>query len=192
MLKNYFVCLFMLLFSSYGIADWNLVNSQSSLNFVSVKKSKVGEVHEFSRLSGTIKDNGQSSIKIDLSSVETNIAIRNERMTTMLFDTVTFPDAVISGKMPVSQVSQLQAGATFITTLQLSLSLHGNTRELSSKVNITKLTDNRILVTSIEPIIIQAEDYTLVEGVEALRAIAKLTSISTAVPVTFSLLFSKQ
>ncbi|MBV1915169.1 MAG: YceI family protein [Pseudomonadales bacterium] len=192
MLKNYFITLFVVLFSSYGMADWNLVNSQSSLNFVSVKKSKVGEVHRFSQLSGTIKDSGQSNVKIDLSSVETNIAIRNERMISMLFDTVTFPDAMISGKIPLSQVAQLEAGDTFVSTLKLSLSLHGNTRELSSRANITKLTDNRILVTSVAPIIIKAEDYTLAEGVEALRAVAKLTSISTAVPVTFSLLFSKQ
>jgi len=50
---------------------------------------------------------------------------------------------------------------------------------------------NQVMITSIKPVIINAEDYKLSEGVEMLRSVAKLSSISMAVPVTFSLVFKK-
>jgi len=56
-------------------------------------------------------------------------------------------------------------------------------------LQITRLTDNRLLVISVKPVIINAENYNLAEGVGQLRTVAKLPSISTAVPVTFKLMF---
>jgi hypothetical protein len=47
----------------------------------------------------------------------------------------------------------------------------------------------KLRVFSSQPIILQAEEFNLDAGVEALRQVAGLKSISTAVPVTLNLLF---
>jgi len=60
-----------------------------------------------------------------------------------------------------------------------------------SEIEVIKLVDNRLLVRSTTPIIIDAQDYDLTEGIEMLRAVAKLPSISHAVPVSYSLVFEK-
>ncbi|MDH5171541.1 MAG: YceI family protein, partial [Gammaproteobacteria bacterium] len=50
--------------------------------------------------------------------------------------------------------------------------------------------DGRIRVFSLRPVIIKAADFGLEAGVTALQKLAGLQAISTAVPVTFHLVFS--
>lgn len=52
---------------------------------------------------------------------------------------------------------------------------------------LTKISDNKLMVSSFQPIIINANEFGLVAGVEKLRDIAGLSSISQAVPVSFVL-----
>jgi len=46
-------------------------------------------------------------------------------------------------------------------------------------------------VNTIKPIMLDAFDFGLSEGVTKLMEVAKLPSISTAVPVSFSLIFKR-
>ena len=46
-------------------------------------------------------------------------------------------------------------------------------------------------VDTLAPIIVKADAFALVDGIESLREIAGLPSISRSVPVSFSLLFSQ-
>ena len=178
-------------FSANAFAQWELISSDSVVNFVSVKKSKVGEIHHFSGLEGKIEANGSVSFNIDLASVETNIPVRNDRMKSMLFEVVEFPKAKLSGEIDLTHLSNLKVGGSYQDSIEFALSLHGISQQILSDLMIIKLTDNQIMVTSIKPVIINAEDYKLSEGVEMLRSVAKLSSISMAVPVTFSLVFKK-
>ena len=73
--------------SAAASAQWSLDLDNSQLSFVTVKAEHIAEVHSFSRLEGQIDAAGNARISIDLSSVETGIAIRNERMQSMLFET---------------------------------------------------------------------------------------------------------
>jgi len=59
-------------------------------------------------------------------------------------------------------------------------------------VRVVKLSKDRILAASVKPIIVNADQYELLGGVEKLREVANLPSISTAVPVTFSFVFKQQ
>ena len=61
-------------------ASWTLVPESSHLAYGSIKKDTVGEVNSFTSLSGQVSPDGQVEVEIDLSSVETNIDIRNERI----------------------------------------------------------------------------------------------------------------
>ncbi|WP_181817736.1 YceI family protein [Psychromonas sp. B3M02] len=182
---------FFLTFLSPNVwAQWDLSNDSSRLNFVTVKSLKIGEVHRFEHLTGSISDTGQVTLNIDLNSVETNIGIRNERIKKQLFETDNFLQATASGFINVNKVARLEVGDTYTESVQLTLSFHGIAHKVTNDVQVTKLKDDKLSVTSLMPLVINASNYGLTEGVEKLRALAGLPSISDAVPVTFSLIFN--
>ena len=186
----------LLTFALMGIAcnasaEWVLNNAESNINFVSIKKNSVGEIHTFENLSGSLKKSGKAKIIISLSSVETMIPIRNDRMKAMLFEVDQFPESSISTTIDYSQVSKMKWGETLIQPLQFTLSLHGEEKMIEADARVVKLRGNKLLVSTIKPIMIDATDFSLGKGVEKLRKIANLPSISTAVPVMASLVFEK-
>lgn len=180
-----------LLLSSNAFAQWELMNDESTVSYVSIKKSIVGEVNGFGTLDGSIASNGAMSVVIDLGSVETNIPIRDERMKTMLFEVASFPTATISATLDPDALKQMKVGETYRESVNFNLSLHGISKQLTTDVRVVKLSNNRILAVSEKPVIVSADEYNLSKGVEKLREVASLPSISTAVPVTFSLVFGQ-
>lgn len=191
MKKISLVMLMLLGLSPCVFADWELLNDESSLHYVSIKNSKAGEINSFKTLAGSVSDNGTVSLTINLTSLETNIPIRNERMQDMLFQVGEFAEARISGMVDLARVSKLEVGETYRDSITLNLSLHGVSKEVTSGVQITKLAHDKMLVSSLEPVLVNAEDYGLAEGIEALRVVASLPTISTVVPVTYSLVFAQ-
>lgn len=191
MKKISLVMLMLLGLSPCVFADWELLNDESSLHYVSIKNSKAGEINSFKTLAGSVNDNGTVSLTINLTSLETNIPIRNERMQDMLFQVGEFAEARISGMVDLARVSKLEVGETYRDSITLNLSLHGVSKEVTSGVQITKLAHDKMLVSSLEPVLVNAEDYGLAEGIEALRVVASLPTISTVVPVTYSLVFAQ-
>ena len=178
------LCLLTLL-SFNAQAGWQLDNEKSLINFISIKKSTIAEVHHFKSLSGTIADE-VAKVNIDLLSVETNISIRNERVKSVLFDTSKYSSAFISAKIDASILSALKIGQRFQKELVLTLDLHGITNKIPATVNVTKLSDDSIMVHSVNPVILKASDFGLDKGIEELASIAKLSVISSTVPVTFN------
>lgn len=175
-----------------ALADWQLVGSDSSVQFVSVKKSTIAETHSFKGLSGKITDDGKAEVGIELASVETNIPIRNERMQKLLFDTAKFARAVISAQVDTDQLKSLTPGKTMAVSADLDLDVHGSQKTEKAQLQVTGLENGGLLVTTTAPIVINAGDYKLLEGVEKLREIAGLDSISPIVPVTVKLVFTQQ
>lgn len=171
-------------------AAWQLSEDQSSVNYVSTKNNAVGEINTFGQLSGAI-DAQESRVVIDLSSVDTGIDIRNERMQKMLFETEAFGEAVVTVPLGEEALSDLAVGELRRDTTTLSLTLHGETLELPADMQVVRLDESTLLIHSVSPVIVSAGDFGLGEGVEALREVAGLSSISSAVPVTFSLVFTQ-
>ncbi|WP_409439250.1 YceI family protein [Psychromonas sp. GE-S-Ul-11] len=184
------LALFLTFLSPNVWAQWDLSNEDSQLNFVTVKSLKIGEVHRFEHLMGSISDTGQVTLSIDLDSVETNIGIRNDRIKKELFETDCFLKATASGFINVNKLGRLEVGDTYKESVQLTLSFHGIAHKVINEVQVTKLNNNKLLVTSLMPVVLNASNYGMTEGVEKLRALAGLPSISDAVPVTFSLIFN--
>lgn len=179
----------LLMVVSLGVnAQWQLSNADSNVNFVSVKKSLVGELHHFKQLSGSI-DAGMATVEMDLSSVETNIPIRNERMLNMLFEVTSHPKAMVSAKVDTKRLKGMAAGDSYKESISMKLDLHGAQHEVMADVRVTKLANGGVSISSRSPILISAADYGLDKGVEALRKVAKLPSISASVPVSFDLVF---
>ena len=183
----YFWVLF--LFSTPVFPDWNLVNEESRINFISIKASDIAEIHTFKELSGSVKDNGQAQVVINLSSLETLIPIRNERMGNLLFETKVYPIASFKLKLDLQTFLLTEVGKSSDVTLRGVLELKGKQFTMPVKISVTRLSDQSFLVKSSEPLLLNAGSLGLSDGIESLRVIAGLPSISKSVPVTFSLIF---
>lgn len=180
-----------LLASSNVMATWKLDNNASTLSYVSTKSGAVAEVNHFTSMKGKVTEQGVAKLNIDLASVETNIAIRNERMKKHLFQIEKFTSATVSTKFEADVLNGLKQGQSTTAKLPFTLELHGQKQSFDAEVRITKLAD-KLIVSSMSPVIIYAANFDLVKGIETLRNIAKLPSIATAVPVSFNLSFSEK
>ncbi|WP_323814415.1 cellulase family glycosylhydrolase [Cellvibrio sp. NN19] len=175
--------------SAVTTAAWTLDTTASYLNFVTTKNTHNVEAHSFTGLSGDISAAGVATLTIDLDTVSTGVAIRNQRMRDLLFQTAQFPTATVTVTVPSTLISGLAVGQAATTDISASLNLHGVVAPITTKVSVQKLSANRVLVQSLSPILTKASDYSLTSGVEALREAAGLASISIAVPVDFALVF---
>mgnify|MGYP000200424824 CR=1 FL=1 len=173
-------------------AAYSLDPALSTLHFVSTKKVHVIEAHTFTTLSGAISEQGLATMQIDLNSVESGIAIRNERMRDYLFETQDFPLARAQVDVSSLGLAQLAPGQTREHVLDVTVDLHGIAAPVSARLRVSRVGADKLLVQTAEPILIQAADFALVEGVEILRELASLNVISYAVPVNLSLLYVAQ
>ncbi|MEK9713065.1 MAG: YceI family protein [Thalassolituus sp.] len=171
-------------------ADW-VLSPDSSVRFTSTKNTDKTEVHEFTTIDGAVTPAGEAEITIGLASVETGIPIRNERMTSMLFNTDRYTTATISSKLPETLMTSVKNGETLISTIPLTVSLHGKQQTLEAEILATQAADGHVLVISRAPILVKAESFGLSAGIESLREIAGLERISHTVPVNFTLLFTE-
>jgi hypothetical protein len=93
---------------------------------------------------------------------------------------------------PPDQIAKLvQVGVTDIDVAG-RLELVGQTKPVAAKLRATRIGDNKILVTTREPIVVNSNDFSLQAGVEALRAIVGLNFLSASAPVSFSLVLNAQ
>lgn len=170
-------------------AAWTLDNDASQVSFVSVKAGDAGEVHRFTEISGELSADGNASVTIQLASVDTLIPLRDERMREMLFKTSMFPTASLSADIDMEALNAIEPGDSMDMAANLALDLHGHQIVLAADMIVARLGDHRLMVSSRKPIIVNAASVDLVTGIEALREIAGLPSISKAVPVSFVLTF---
>jgi polyisoprenoid-binding protein YceI len=170
-------------------AEWTLNNDESVLSFVSTKAINAAEVHKFGALQGAIDDSGQAHVSIDLVSIDSAIELRDERMREMLFETNTYATADMTAQIDMAAVGKMSPGDISTMTVMGELALHGEKVSLTFDVIATRLTEGKLLVVSQKPVIIGAQQFRLAQGIESLREVAGLPSISTAVPVSFVLLF---
>lgn len=181
----------LMVFSMSAQADYQLDNGHSELGFISIKKNKIAEYHTFGQLSGGITNSGDASVIIHLITVESSIAIRNERLKSLLFETDLFPTAVVSTQLNMDELSTLKLGDTAVKQVSVSVKLHGNSQVLDATLQVVRLSDQSLLVTTVKPILLNSVDFGLSEGVTKLMEVANLPSISHAVPVSFSLVFKQ-
>jgi len=189
--RHLLVIIFSLFACTSTFAEWTLNNTKSSLNFVSTKAIDIAEVHHFTQLVGRVSDNGKAVLTIELASVETGIPIRNERMLEMLFETRKFPLATVRSKIDMDVVNAIPAGASQDMAIDLELYLHGVRIDIAANIVVVKLDEETLMVSSVDPVILNAATVELSEGIEVLRAVASLPSIGNAVPVSFILMFEQ-
>lgn len=174
-----------------SLAAWTLDNDTSQVSFVSVKAGDAGEVHRFTEISGGLSADGQASVIIQLASVDTLIPLRDDRMREMLFQTDLFPTASLSAIVDMDAVIAIGPGGSIDMTANLNLDLHDQQIVLPAEMIVARLGDRKLMVSSRKPVIVNAASVDLADGIEALREVAKLPSISKAVPVSFVLTFEQ-
>lgn len=175
-------------FSTHAAMQLN--NDTSRVNFVSVKKNTIAEAHHFKNVSGKLSNTGVLTVEIDLSSVETNIAIRNQRMQTMLFNTAKFAKASLNANIQ-KQLASVKLGQSKAFTSDATLKLHGIEKKITVSALVSKQSNGELVISSMMPIIINAKDFNLSSGIDALQKIAGLPSIAHGVPVSFVLHFAQ-
>lgn len=177
-----------ILIASAASAELSLNKDDSQVNFISTKNEDIAESHSFDEFSGTLSNEGKLKIDINLMSVNTIIPIRNERMQKMLFDVTNFAIATYVADIDKS-LTTMALGMTKDVVVDGQLTIKGKTVQVKFLVNITSLENGRIKATTIKPTIINASQFELDSGIDALREIAMLKSISKSVPLTFSVTF---
>ena len=169
--------------------SWTLDADTSRIAFGSVKKNTLGEVHHFEEISGSVSAQGAVVIEINLNSVQTNIDIRNERMIEHVFKAA--PAATLSAQVDMAALNALPVGGSMVSEVDATLALAGTEAELYTDMFILRLAADSVMVTTNDMIFLDTEEAGLDDGLYALKALADLSSITRAAPVTLRLMFSQ-
>lgn len=169
---------------------WALNPDASHLAYGTIKIDDVGEVNSFTNLSGQVGEDGTVEIGIDLSSVETQIDIRNERMIEHVFRKAA--TATLSAQIDMAAVSALDVGASEVVAVDAVLSLVGTDVSFETEMFVLRLSDTAVMVSTNDMVFISAEDAGVTAGVDKLMELAGLPGITRTVPVTARLMFTRE
>ena len=179
------------LFSSSALAcAWSVEQRTARLSFASVKNDHIAELHRFTEITGAWAGSNVM-IRIPVSSLDTLIPIRNERMAEHLFKAAEHPVIEANATIRPEQIAALKVGDSLVLDVAITVQLAGQRGQVPAKVQITKVSDKRLLATTVQPIMMDSKAFGLTEGIETLREIAGLASIDFVVPVTFSVTFTQ-
>lgn len=173
-----------------GHANWASVDDSSRIAFGSIKGNDTGEVHHFNKVSGTVSEAGELRIDIDLSSLETNVDIRNERMGKLIFQEGK-ATATITGELDMDEVKNLKPGDTSIMEVTGTLKFLGDENEFDAEMIVARLTEDRVLVANADFIMVSTEDLGINDGIDALMKLASLPGITRVTPVAVRMVFEK-
>ncbi len=171
--------------------SWTLNSDASELSYVTIKAGEIAETNSFEKLSGTVAADGSANVDIDLASVETNVDIRNERMREFLFDVANNPTATVTATIDPAAFKTLGLGDSTALELDGRLSLKGVEAPFAAQVTVTRVGADKVLVVSDAPVIVDAGQFELSEGLAKLQELAALPSITPVTPVSFSLTFER-
>jgi len=168
-------------------APWQLDLTQSELGLTSTKNSQISERHTVRFSSGSVSAEGKARVEVDLGSIETRIPIRNERMQKFLFAAAT--PVLVAVDLEPTMIASLAAGEA--RSLSTNVVIKANTQEilLPIALSATPVDAAQIRVSGTGELDVGALGYQA--GIEALREIAGLKSISLNVPIDFVLTFQK-
>ena len=183
-------CVLLLLITQATLADWRLT-AASKVGYVSIKNNAIAEHNYFSGVTGSLNEKGQLKVSIDLSTVETQVDIRNQRMRDLFFEVMQYPEAVVTAQLDMQELAQVESGAPLELVKPFTLSLHGVESTAEAHLRIVSV-GGRAWVSTVRPILISAADFGLEGGVAALRKIAGLEAIAAVVPVSVNLKLVKK
>ena len=172
---------------------WTLDGDASTLGFQSIKMKDGGPKAENSRFAtvvGAVDEQGLATLRVALESVDTNVDLRNVRMRFLFFETYRFPEATITSQLEPRMMAMLVEKRRLIEPTTFDVELHGVTRSLTTDVRYTMFSDDRISVATIEPVVLEVENFGMMEGIRKLQDAAKVDIVPSA-RVSFDLVFGR-
>lgn len=170
-------------------AAWDLDPTESVVSFGSIKNDFIGEAHTFSGLSGTVDNDGNVEVSIDLTTLDTNIDIRNERMAEHVFRGLA--TAEISAEVDLDEIKKLRPGESTQMEIEATLNLLGNDVDVYLDAYVLRVAPNRVMVSTNTAGYLSTEELGVDEGVDVLQGLANLDSITRVTPVTLRLMFER-
>lgn len=171
-------------------ANWYLDGESSRLSFITTQNANIANVHRFLVLHGKVDRKGQAQLRIEMDSVNSAVPLRDERMRDVLFDFKHVPEAQITTQIDLQPINDLASGAQLELKLPVTVSLRGKQHTYEAELLATRLDERRFQVVTLEPLMLQAEDFGLQPELETLRKLAGLSAISFSVPVNAVLIFT--
>lgn len=169
--------------------DWVLDPAQSNVYLQTEKLENKIEKHHFTSLEGNVRKNGDASIKIDLNSIDTGIDLRNVRMRFLLFETFKYPSAVITAKIDRSKLSEFTSQTRISYVLRAHVDLHGIAKDFDIPVEIGRVNDNTVTVSTIEPVQVSGETFDFMGGLGKLSDAMNGIRIVPSARISFDLTF---
>ena len=167
-----------------------LASESSMLNVVSVKNNRVAELFSFDAVTGQLNTTtGKALINIDLASIDSGIDIRDKRIKKYLFDVDNQPLATFNATIDTDALAAIEVSSPQAMTVEGELMLGGKRQALRFNTLVSRLENGDIRVVTTSPAFIDIAALGLEQGIDKLRQLAGLNSITLAVPVTFSVLF---
>lgn len=171
--------------------EWKVDSAASHLSYVSLKAGEIAETNHFEKLTGTVGSDGTAWIEIDLASVNTGVEIRDTRMRDIFFQVADYPTALVTAQLDPARFDELDVGQMIVEPLSATVALKGMEATIQTRVQVARVSENRVLATTTAPVIITTDMFGLTDELGELRALAQLPSISPAVPVTFTIAFQR-
>ncbi len=170
--------------------SWTLSGKDSALHYGSIKKNTIGEVNTFTGLSGSVDADGKVKVEIDLTSVETYIDIRNERMVEHVFGKDN-PTATITAQVDAGALEKLSPGEMSVVDVEGMLTFAGQDVPIETSMAVTRISDKRAMVSTDGMIMLTMAELGLDGGIDKLMELAKLPGITRVAPVTLRLVFDR-
>jgi len=171
-------------------ADWTLDPANSRLYFASIKAGDVAEGHRFEKLSGRVSADGKVLVEVALNSVETGVDIRNTRMKEHLFNTAKFPLATVTAEIDLKVMAATPVGDARVLVLPINVALAGGSADYEIELKVARLGAKRVSIQTLSPVLVHADDFDLMGGINKLRELAGLDAINPVVPVTLTAEFA--
>ena len=130
---------------------------------------------------------GQVDVAVDLSSVETLVDIRNERMVEHVFKNIA--TANVTAQMDMAALEKLGIGEDTVVEFDGSLAFLGQDVDVYTELYALRVSENRVLVTSNDMLFLSVDELGITPGIDKLQEIAGLDGITRAVPITLRMMF---
>jgi polyisoprenoid-binding protein YceI len=176
---------------------WQVDNPKSTLHFVTTKAGQpgvggIGEVQRFGQFAGGMSSGGDINFTVTLASVATGVDIRDERLRTMLFNVKDMPLAAFTARIDPAALRDLGPGAVKDIDVAGQLTMAGQSKPLAAKLRVMRLGASQLSVATRLPIMVDAAQFGLASGVEAMREVMGLSFLATSAPVSVQLVLDQK
>ncbi|MFB6347060.1 MAG: YceI family protein [bacterium] len=177
-------------------------SSASSVKFTSIKNGDLAVTGKFNKVQGsvTIPSDGalsgsRGSFKLDLSSIETGLDVRNQNIVDTFFripSNKQFRYASFSFDSVKTQQSRLtNTNSPTEVGASGSMTLAGETVDTFVPLRVTRTGEDTLRITSRTPWVLSIKKFGLSGPLQALMEVCGHKDVSDAVPLTFDLQLTK-